>query len=126
MKRFFTASDEEILAGGTTDLGVDWFGMETCLSNAPTIDFAMDIGEKDGMPVGKRGKFSARKHLFRCRNYLEFEVALSDSEVPLCGCGEKMEPALIELMRNGRRLKLPRSEKEIRASVIEQLGIVED
>src|SRR5207302_10769359 len=40
--------------------GVDGFGDETSVSNAPSIDFALDIVEADGKPVATRGKLGGR------------------------------------------------------------------
>jgi len=43
----------------------DGYGVGTALSNAPVVDFALDIVEIDGKPAVKRGKFSGRKRLLR-------------------------------------------------------------
>ena len=40
---------------------VDAFGVGTCISNAPVVDFAMDIMEIEGNPLAKRGKLSGAK-----------------------------------------------------------------
>jgi nicotinate phosphoribosyltransferase len=68
-----------IVSGGINDqniselvkAGVDGFGIGTSLSNAPTIDFALDIVEINGRPVAKRGKLGGRKLVWRCRKCLE-------------------------------------------------------
>ena len=57
------------------EAGADGFGVGTSISNAPTIDFAMDIVEKEGRPVAKRGKFGGRKFAFRCESCFEFGVS---------------------------------------------------
>lgn len=44
----------------------DGYGVGTVLSNAPTVDFALDIVEIGGRPVAKRGKRSGAKLLTRC------------------------------------------------------------
>ncbi len=41
----------------------DGYGVGTSISNAPVIDFALDIVEADGKPLSKRGKYSGRKRL---------------------------------------------------------------
>src|SRR3989442_10958166 len=41
--------------------GADGFGVGTSVSNAPSVDFAMDIVEKEGKSVAKRGKLGGRK-----------------------------------------------------------------
>jgi len=45
---------------------VDAFGVGTSISNAPVLDFAMDIMEIEGKPLAKRGKWSGAKDLFSC------------------------------------------------------------
>jgi nicotinate phosphoribosyltransferase len=44
----------------------DAYGVGTAISNAPVIDFAMDIVEVDGQPRSKRGKLSGRKLVWIC------------------------------------------------------------
>lgn len=105
--------------------GADGFGVGTSISNAPTVDFAVDIVEKEGLPVAKRGKFGGRKHVFRCGDCFNFEVSTSPQEVPRCAkCGREMVPATTKLMENGHRLVSERSPADIRQDVLEQLGKV--
>lgn len=105
--------------------GADGFGVGTSISNAPTVDFALDIVEKEGRPVAKRGKFGGRKHVYRCRDCLSFEVTHDPQEVPRCAkCGQEMVPAATKLMEKGRRLVPERTPQEIRDEVLEQLGRV--
>ena len=47
------------------EAGADSFGVGTSVSNANTIDFAMDIVEMEGKPVAKRGKYGGRKKVYR-------------------------------------------------------------
>lgn len=44
----------------------DGYGVGTALSNAPTVDFALDIVEIGGQPMSKRGKRSGAKLVVRC------------------------------------------------------------
>jgi len=44
---------------------VDVFGVGTAISCAKSIDFALDIVEKEGKAVAKRGKFGGRKYIIR-------------------------------------------------------------
>lgn len=106
--------------------GADGFGVGTSISNAPTVDFALDIVEREGLPVAKRGKFGGHKHIYRCPDCLNYEVSASSQEVPRCRmCGREMVPATIKLMEKGRRLVPERSPVEIRHEVIEQLAKVD-
>src|SRR3989337_3305078 len=84
--------------------GADGFGIGTSLSNAPTVDFAMDIVEREGKPVAKRGKFAGRKELSRCIQCGTFEVGTRKCPA----CGGKVGAALVKYLEKGRpREKLP-------------------
>ena len=97
--------------------GADGFGVGTSLSNAPTVDFAMDIVERDGKPVAKRGKFAGRKELSRCIQCGTFEVGTRKCPA----CGGKVGAAFVKYLDKGRpREKLPDADA-IRAYVLEQL-----
>src|SRR3989454_4913305 len=78
--------------------GADGFGVGTSLSNAPTVDFAMDIVEREGKPAAKRGKLGGRKNLLRCESCGTFEV--DTRKCP--SCGGKMAPVLVQYLDNGK------------------------
>jgi nicotinate phosphoribosyltransferase len=105
--------------------GADGFGVGTSLSNAPTIDFAMDIVEFGGKPVAKRGKLGGEKRVWRCERCLKDVLLPAGEPSPRCpGCGKKMKSLLVPLIREGKIAgKLP-SPDEIRARVLKQLGRV--
>ncbi len=106
--------------------GADGFGVGTSISNAPTVDFALDIVEKDGAPVAKRGKFGGRKFLFRCSDCFNFEVSTSEGNVPSCAhCGKGMVPAMTKLMENGKRMIRDKKAEALRAEVLKQLERLE-
>jgi nicotinate phosphoribosyltransferase len=44
---------------------VDGIGVGSAISNAPPVDFALDIVERDGEPVAKRGKLGGKKQVYR-------------------------------------------------------------
>jgi nicotinate phosphoribosyltransferase len=109
------------------DAGADGFGVGTSISNAPTIDFAMDIVEKEGKPVAKRGKFSGRKHTFRCEGCFDYAVSLDIDDVPTCpGCGTEMKLIEVKLLDRGRRVSEEESPKAIRDRVISQIERLEN
>jgi len=97
--------------------GADGFGIGTSLSNAPTVDFAMDIVEREGKPIAKRGKFAGRKVLMRCNQCATFEVGTRKCPT----CGGKMASALVKVLDKGRFTRKPPSADAIRAYVLEQL-----
>lgn len=85
--------------------GADGFGIGTAISNAPSIDFALDIVEVNGEAHTKRGKFSGRKEVFRCPACLQYDVLPSGSAAPVCpDCGLKEETLLKKQMAMGKRL----------------------
>lgn len=99
----------------------DGFGVGTSLSNAPTIDFALDIVEVEGAPFAKRGKCSGRKQLFSCAAC--GRRAVRPSGVPAEGCcGAPMEPLLRPALRGGRRVEEPSPPREVRRRVLDQVA----
>ncbi|MDH5449620.1 MAG: nicotinate phosphoribosyltransferase [Candidatus Bathyarchaeota archaeon] len=106
-----------------SDAGADAFGVGTAVSNAPTIDFAMDIVAVEGRLSAKRGKLGGKKQVWRCQKCLTDIVQTFDEPQPRCPhCGGKTEPMLRLLVKNGKIVaKLPRP-REIREYVLEQIG----
>ena len=89
-----------VVSGGLTDQNladlaplVDAFGVGTFISNAPVVDFSMDIVEIDGRPVAKRGKRSGAKDVFRCDCGRSRVVRLGTLPEP-CPCGGPWKPLL--------------------------------
>lgn len=101
--------------------GADGFGVGTAISNAHTVDFAMDIVERDGRAVAKRGKFGGRKYVFRCPDCLGYEVSLDRSSPPRCSCGQEMRWAEVKVLEKGRRLVPEENAETIREKVLRQL-----
>jgi len=103
--------------------GADGFGVGTSVSNAPSIDFALDIVEADGKPVAKRGKLGGRKMVWRCDDCLIEEVTGGAATGPKCPkCGGKMVELLAPLLSKGRLSKALPSADHIRENVVGQLG----
>ncbi|MEM0448683.1 MAG: nicotinate phosphoribosyltransferase [Methanomassiliicoccales archaeon] len=105
--------------------GADGFGVGTSISNAPTVDFALDIVEKDGEPVAKRGKLGGRKASYRCQRCMEWEVVPWGHKTPKCHiCGDFMQSMEVELMREGIRAHEEREPSKVRKYVLQQLKAV--
>src|SRR2546429_1889403 len=98
VKIFVSGSVDEKSIPALLEAGVDGFGVGTSLSNAPTIDFALDLVEVDGKPAAKRGKFGGRKDLLRCPKDGTYEVGVRTCPV----CGATMAPAYIQHLDHGR------------------------
>jgi len=102
--------------------GVDGFGVGTSVSNAPSIDFALDIVEADGKPVAKRGKLGGRKTAWRCDDCLIEKITGVTQTAPKCpNCGATMAKLLAALLSRGRLSKTLPSPDHIRERVLGQL-----
>ncbi len=104
------------------EAGAYGFGVGTTISNAPTIDFAMDIVEIEGKPLAKKGKFSSRKHVLRCGECLSLKVIPESrtNESFYC-CGKKMHSYLKKYLDNGKIVADLPNPGEIRRFVLDQV-----
>lgn len=100
---------------------VDAYGVGTTISNAPVVDFAMDIVEIDGQPMAKRGKRSGAKEVQRCRKCGQDRLHPMGQGIEGCPCGGEMQELLRPLLEQGRLLQPLPSIAQIRESVLEQL-----
>ena len=103
------------------DTCVTGFGVGTSISNAPTMDLSMDLVEKDGVPLSKRGKFGGRKYAYRCPDCLSMDTSLSHNDEIKCSCGCTMGLCEEIVLKNGKRAVPVRSATEIRDYVLKQL-----
>lgn len=106
--------------------GATGFGVGTSISNAPTVDFAMDIVEVEGKPAAKKGKFGARKDVYRCKENFHFVVVrrgeTAPSKCPVCGC--ELEVVLEKVLERGKIvIDLP-PVQELRKRVLRELKVV--
>jgi nicotinate phosphoribosyltransferase len=122
VKIFVSGGLNEEAVGILSEAGAEAFGVGTAISNAPTIDFAMDIVEMNGRPVAKRGKLSGKKQVWRCPKCLADVVQLFDLPAPKCPkCKGKTEPMLKPLIEKGKIVaKLPKP-CAIRRYVLKQI-----
>ncbi len=113
--------DEDSLKKLVESNAVDGFGIGTSISNADTIDFAMDIVEVNGKPIAKRGKYSGRKKVFRSfkDGKVLYEVKSLDEQ------GNGVE-ALVPLIVDGEVVYKEKSPDEIREYVLSQLEKIEE
>ena len=105
-----------------SEAGAEAFGVGTSVSNAPTIDFAMDIVEIEGKPTAKRGKLGGKKQVWRCPECLVDTVLPFTTPKPNCPkCEGETQPMLKPLIKGGKIVaKLPKP-YEIRKYVLRQL-----
>lgn len=101
---------------------VDAYGIGTAISNAPVIDFAMDIIEVEGRPLAKRGKMSGAKQVIACPRCAQREIIPLRRELPPCrACQSKMAALLLPWISDGTVTTPFRKPQEIRAAVLKQL-----
>src|SRR2546427_3793651 len=114
---FVSGSVDEASIPALVEAGVDGFGIGTSMSNAPTIDFAMDIVEVEGKPAAKRGKFGGRKDLQCCKKNAAYEIGVRTCPV----CGSKMAPAFTQYLDCGRTVTPLPSLDDIRRHTAEEI-----
>jgi nicotinate phosphoribosyltransferase len=100
---------------------VDGFGIGTSISNAPTLDFSMDIVAINGIPFAKRGRFSGRKNIYRGESPLEYYIYPEGGSVK-----EHLKLMTVKYLENGKPVEKPRSAKDIRKYVMEQLSMIKN
>jgi len=99
----------------------DGYGVGTTLSNAPTVDFAFDIVEIEGVPMAKRGKRSGGKFVARCPSCGESVITYWKDGPGRCRCGADRVFVNRPLIEGGHIVAELPSATEIRAYVLEQL-----
>jgi nicotinate phosphoribosyltransferase len=100
---------------------VDGFGVGTSLSNAPTVDYALDIVEVEGVPFAKRGKWSGRKQVYACEACGRRSVLPAGGPGGPCPCGGSPAPLLSPAMRGGKTLAPPAPARAVRERVARQV-----
>ena len=123
VKIFVSGGLDEETVKVLSEAGAEAFGVGTAVSNAPTVNFAMDIIGLEGRLVAKRGKLGGKKQVWRCPECLVDTVLPFDSSKPECPeCGCETEPMLKPLIKGGKLVAELPEPKEIRRYVLEQIG----
>ncbi len=98
---------------------VHGYGIGTAISNAPVIDFAMDIIEIDGKPLAKRGKWSGSKRVLVCAKCGKRKIVPSNgADEAVCSCGGVFYDVLIPVLENGNPLIEQETPFRIREAVL--------
>ena len=105
---------------------VDGYGIGTSISNAPVVDYAMDIMEVEGKPLAKRGKWSGSKRVLRCQACGTGMIVPLDAEQSICECGGSFIDVLIPMFDKGTYIERMPSHREIREFVLKQLETIGD
>lgn len=105
----------------------DAYGVGTSISNAPVINFAMDIVEIEGEPIAKRGKESGVKDVYQCMRCYQSIVAPYDCKPPQhCRCGGSYVQLIQPLLRDGELVRELPSPHELRERVLTALPKLTD
>jgi nicotinate phosphoribosyltransferase len=101
---------------------VQGYGIGTAISNAPVIDFAMDIVEIDGKPLAKRGKWSGSKRVLSCARCGQRKIVPNNDMMDnLCSCGGVFNDVMIPMLDAGKLLVAEQPPTRIREAVLLQL-----
>lgn len=104
---------------------VDAYGIGTSISNAPVVDFAMDIMEVNGRPFAKRGKWSGSKRVLRCQKCNTPQVVQYSRKRLKCECGGFFSDVLHPFTNNKKIAHRRRQAKDIRSFVLQQVSNVD-
>jgi nicotinate phosphoribosyltransferase len=105
---------------------VDGYGIGTSISNAPVLDFSMDIIEVDGRPRAKRGKRSGSKRLLRCPSCMMRKTVVNDRRRHTCPrCKKAMKDIFVPVVDKGRLLVKPEKPEQIRKRALQEVGSLE-
>lgn len=102
----------------------DAYGVGTAISNAPVLNFALDIVEVEGRPLAKRGKMAGRKQVVACAACGRRETVAAGAAIGPCACGGDRSPQLLPLIRQGRVVRELPSVKTLRQRVLDSLARV--
>lgn len=99
----------------------DAFGVGTCLSNAPVIDFSLDLVEIEGKPLAKRGKKSGHKKVLQCKDCHKLLIVPEKKKISKCECGGDFLLSLRKLIKKGKITESLPSPQKIRSFTMNQL-----
>ena len=107
--------------------GVDGFGIGTAISNAPVVDYALDIVEVGGKKYAKRGKYAGAKGVYRCPRCMNFDVLHEGHNAGKCpDCGVVQVDMMEVVLRNGKRTGGEEKPDAVRQRLLGELRAVQD
>lgn len=110
--------EEKILHYNTC---ADAYGVGTSISNAPVVDFSLDIVEVEGKPLAKRGKMSGFKQVYVCDNCDKRIIVPHETVIERCDCGGSVDELIHRAIDSGEIVAELPSAQEIRTRVLDQL-----
>lgn len=111
--------DEKDIAG--LNPWVNGYGIGTSLSNAPTINFSLDIVEIENKPVAKKGKTAGMKWVFGCERCGKRKIAFSKDTIQKCECGNSMAILTKKVIEKGKLAGTPETIDNIRNRVLTEV-----
>ena len=111
------------------EAGAAGFGVGTSITNAPTVDFSMDLVEMEGRPCAKRSRLGGRKSVWACSRCLVYRVLpaarggrSAQARATRCpSCRGRMQSMLKPVLRSGRAIRRLPKVDGIRSYVLNQL-----
>lgn len=120
VKVFVSGGLDEADLPPLVEAGAEGFGVGTSVSNAPTVNLAMDLVEVEGKPAAKRGKYSRRKEVYRCEEDFTYLVGWEASACPTCG--KTTRPMLEPFLKGGEPVGELPEPAALRERVLGQLA----
>lgn len=100
---------------------VDGYGIGTSISNAPVVDYSMDIMEVEGSPLAKRGKWSGSKRLLQCPKCRERRIVPNDKRRYISSCGSPFRDILVDVLDHGRDIIKPVQPSALRTFILDNV-----
>uniref|UniRef100_A0A7C5Y5J8 Nicotinate phosphoribosyltransferase n=1 Tax=Caldiarchaeum subterraneum TaxID=311458 RepID=A0A7C5Y5J8_CALS0 len=103
---------------------VDGFGVGTSIAFPESVDLALDIVERNGAPLSKRGKLPGRKQVYRCQNMHDTITLWNKNLVKCPVCAEPVNPLIKQVLKKGELVVDLPDAKKIREKVLAQLDSI--
>jgi nicotinate phosphoribosyltransferase len=100
---------------------VDGYGIGTAISDAPVVDYSMDIIEIEGVAHSKRGKLSGSKRVLICPECISRKIVYNDKKKYECQCGKNFRDILVPVLKEGKALTRPESPHRLRKRVLKEV-----
>ncbi|SRR6266705_1832872 len=105
----------------------DAYGVGAAISNAPVVDFSLDIVEVGGEARSKRGKLSGRKHLWGCPECGSRGIASGTARLGDCPrCGHRVRSLLDAHLVVGKRRRAGPTAREVRDRTLDEISALPD
>jgi nicotinate phosphoribosyltransferase len=99
----------------------DGYGIGTSISNAPVVDYAMDIMEVKGKPLAKKGKWSGSKRVLRCPKCGIGKIVPNNKDKYVCSRGKDFKDILLPALDNGKQLISIETPRKLRENVLKNI-----